>query len=149
MVTMTDSLTGEFVLAERLRGGRFQRIAAGNPPLPIGAPDGQLLATEIPRGGAMVVMRRDGTRLRELEPGTEAQDFSFDSKQLLYYSRRSGNSDLYILDILTGATTQVTATPEDEVDANFLVDSTIVLQRGVRTAQLMRAELGSLLRARP
>ena len=96
----------------------------------------------------MVVMRRDGTRLRELETGTEAQDFSSDSRRVLYSSRRAGNSDLYLLDILTGASTQVTVTPEDEVDANFLNDSTIVLQRLVRTSQLMRADIGSLVGAR-
>src|SRR5690606_31630303 len=147
ILVVLDSLTGEGRLEELEVDGRLRLLVAGNPSLPLVSSDNELVAFETSVGGrAAVVLGRDGTVLQRLDAGTVSHGFSPDSKRLIYIHRNAGLGELYILDIFSGASTRVTETSDDEVDANFLDESNIVLRRLVRGSQLLRADVGALLR---
>ncbi len=147
LVQVAGQASGEISLAEWLPGDKLRTIVLGNPllpPLPING----LLATVLPGAGKteLEVLRPDGSVVRSLD-AIGARAFSVDDRQLLYTMQTNGQFDLALLDIITGKTTQLTHTPDDEDQAMFTAGGDSIVFRRVRvTSELMRADVGGLLR---
>jgi TolB protein len=147
LVQVAGQASGEISLAEWLPGDELRTIIAGNPlfpPLPING----LLAVVLPRAGKteVDVIRPDGSVVRSLD-AIGARGFSIDDRQLIYNVQANGQLDLALLDVRTGKTTQLTHTPDDEDAAMFTAGGDSIVFRRVRsTSELMRADLGGLLR---
>ena len=146
-VVMPDS-TAELVMSELLPNGSLRQLLDGNPGGGIVSADGDLLGLITAKSGTPdgLVMRHDGTRVRELGPGNVPQSFSRDGARVLFDRQAGNNRDLAIMDLATGAVTTVTTTPEDETHAEFSADEqSVVLRRVQITRRLMRADIASLL----
>ena len=147
LVAVAGQASGEISLAEWLPGDKLRTIVSGNPqmsPLPING----LLAVVLPRAGKteLAVLRPDGSVVRSLD-AIGARAFSVDDRQLLYNVQTGGQFDLALLDVITGKTTQLTHTPDDEDQAMFTAGGDSIVFRRVRvTSELMRADVGGLLR---
>src|SRR5215207_2098045 len=82
----------------------------------------------------LYLMRADGTNLRRLTFNS-AEDrvpaFSPDGRHVVFMSNRDGDDDLYVLDVATGATTQITNDAVRDDNPAFTADGEqIVWQRG-------------------
>lgn len=142
LVAVPDQASGEIMLAEWLPGDSLRTIIAGNPTFPL-LPVNGLLAVLLTRGGKteLQVLRPDGSVVQKLD-AAGGRAFSADDRQLLYNTEANGQFDLALLDVVTGDTTRLTNTPEDEIAAMFTAGGdSIVFGRARSTSMLMRAEL--------
>ncbi|KPL02091.1 MAG: hypothetical protein AMJ90_06760 [candidate division Zixibacteria bacterium SM23_73_2] len=88
------------------------------------SPDGKKIALLI-RGELFAVPAEDGGEARRLTrtPWRESQiTWSPDSKKIVYVSDRSGNQDLFLVDIKTVQEERLTQTPENETKPRFSPD---------------------------
>ncbi|MGD9799745.1 MAG: DPP IV N-terminal domain-containing protein, partial [Parvularculaceae bacterium] len=96
--------------------------------LPRWAPDGSHLVFTSVVDGAHVIMRvnPDGSDLTQITPSPEAAgdpDYSPDGATILYFTDEPKPRDLYLRDVSTGETTQLTDTPDfDEMTARWAPD---------------------------
>jgi len=84
-------------------------------------------------GRAIHVMRRDGSGLHGLTSGVGIDSepkFSFDGSKLLFTSRRSGTEQIFVMDLRTRETTQVTKRPAGAYRGAFSPDGTRVAYIG-------------------
>ena len=162
----TPATTSEIILAMRLDAGvqsvarvredgslaPFTTAADGNVVGLQLSPGGDLVALVSPGAGAMTMrlVRVADRQTIATVPNGGPQSFSLDGIRLLYQlpAGESKAPDLGILDIATGTTTRVTATPETESHAAFAADGNSIILRRVRiTERVMRVDVSGVLRA--
>ena len=148
LVQISEHATGEMALAEWQPGDKLRTIISGNPDMPP-EPVGGLLAIMLPGAGQPVlkVLRPDGSVVHSLEV-PDVRAFSTDDRQLIFNTRTNGQLDLDLLDVVTGKTTPLTRTPEDETSAMFTAQGDSIVYRRARiTSVVMRAGIERLLGA--
>ncbi len=117
------------------------------------SPDGSnLVMVSVAAGGfqGRVIRTSDWTTVATLPANTFPASFSMDGRRLAYSVNSGvGNAaDLGILDLASGETTEVTATPESEPMAAFTADGNALILRRVKiTERVMRADVSGVLRA--
>ncbi len=119
-------------LAVPLDGGPARRLGPdlGGDQWVAVSPDGQWIAFDLHRRageGTIWVQALDGSPPRQLTTeGYENADtrmiWSPDSRSLLYTSRRTGTRDLYVVDIQTGVSRQITSDIRDDFGARWSPD---------------------------
>ena len=113
IVSSCDVLSrGRLVFDERIRRQNLREIAPGQ----AGAPAAQLVA-----GGSAI----------DRQP-----TYSPDGKSILFSSNRSGNLDIWVMDVSTGAMRQVTDDPAQDWDPAFSPDGRHVLWSSDRSGHL-------------
>jgi TolB protein len=118
------------------------------------SPSGETVAVTFARGNSMqahMFRTTDRKVLASFPPNSFPLGASVDSRRRLYQILRGvGNVvDIGILDIETGDTTRVTATPESETHAALSADGQTVILRRVKIVQrVMRADVSGLRTSR-
>jgi Tol biopolymer transport system component len=149
--------SGVQTISRRSADGRltpFTTMADGNV-IGVGySPNGETVAVTYTSGNSIqtrMLRTTDRAVVASLPPGSFALGSSVDSQRRLYQIQRGvGNvEDIGILDLATGDTIRVTATPESETQAALSADGQSVILRRVRVIQrIMRADVGGVLNAR-
>jgi len=116
------------------------------------SPDGSnLVMVSVAAGGfqGRVIRTSDRTTVATLPANTFPASFSMDGSRLAYRVNAGvGNAaDLGILDLASGETTEVTATPESEPIAAFTADGNALILRRVKIVErVMRADVSGIVK---
>jgi TolB protein len=84
---------------------------------------------------AMIVPFKGGKARPILKPNEDIGPWSPDGKQMIYYVRGAGQSDIGIVDVASGAQRRLLTTPQNETGTEFTPDGKSIVFRRNQTVQ--------------